>query len=258
MLWIPFFKYQWLSKKWLRLRFSKKLLPLNLTWRYCFFLFYSHDPKQKKNHQISSSRAKPRSTQSQTCVMHKGNIICNKRNTDGNTGDLKILHKKCPNKVNFLDVIFNFSKILCGLPSTLCLTGELWPLLFIWHHDLRVNHCQSSAMTVVFTQYSFCNSFKHSLLCMYIMFMRHLSPKATAKATMHSRLVAQDRHFYNFCNIRFHQKSSVHAGQGPSQWHKQTHTRTLQPIDWISLGANSVINWLPMHVSYPTPHIFPY
>ena len=80
------------------------------------------------------------------------------------TGDLKILHKKCPNKVDFWDIIFNFSKILCGLPSTLCLTGELWPLRFIWHHELRVTHCQSSAMTFFFTQYSLSNSLRHGLL----------------------------------------------------------------------------------------------
>ena len=35
-----------------------------------------------------------------------------------NTSDLVILHKKCPNKVEFPDVIFNFSKLSCGLPST--------------------------------------------------------------------------------------------------------------------------------------------
>ena len=50
------------------------------------------------------------------------------------------------------------------MPSTLFLTGELWPLQFIWHHDLRVTHCQSSAMTFVFTQYSFCSSFRQGLL----------------------------------------------------------------------------------------------
>ena len=42
-----------------------------------------------------------------------------------NTDDLKILHKKCPKKVDFPDVIFNFSKNSCGFPSTLGLTGEL-------------------------------------------------------------------------------------------------------------------------------------
>ena len=81
-----------------------------------------------------------------------------------NTGDLKILHKKCPNKVDFPDVILNFSKLLCGWPSTLCLTGKLCPLRFIWHHDIKVTHCQSSAMTFVFTQCSFYNSIRHGLI----------------------------------------------------------------------------------------------
>ena len=62
--------------------------------------------------------------------------------------------KKFPNKVDFPDVIFNFSKLSCSLPSTYCLTGELWPLRFSWHYDLRVTHCHSSSMTFVFTQYS--------------------------------------------------------------------------------------------------------
>ena len=44
------------------------------------------------------------------------------------------------------------------------MTGELWPLRFIWHHDLRVTHCQSSAMSFIFMQYTFCNSFKHCLI----------------------------------------------------------------------------------------------
>ena len=42
-----------------------------------------------------------RSRQSQTCVKYRDIIICIKRNTDVNTNDLKILHKKCPNKVDF-------------------------------------------------------------------------------------------------------------------------------------------------------------
>ena len=143
---------------------KKIYFPLKPTWRSCFFLFHSHDPKPKQNHQISISRAKIRSTQSQTYVKCRGFIICIKRNTDVNTGDLKTLHKQCPNEVDFPDIIFNFSKILFGLPSTLCLTGELWPLRFIWHHDPRVTHRQSSAMTFVFAQYFFCNSFRHGLL----------------------------------------------------------------------------------------------
>ena len=76
-------------------KISKKVcLPLKPTCWSCFFLFHSHDPKPMQNHQISISRAKKRSTQSQTCVKYRGNIICVKRNTDVNTGDLKILHKK--------------------------------------------------------------------------------------------------------------------------------------------------------------------
>ena len=84
-------------------------------------------------------------------MKYRGNIIFIKRNTDVNTGDLKVLHNFFPNKVDFPDDINNFSKNLCGLPSTFFLTGELWPLRFIWHYDLRVTHCQSSAKTFVFT-----------------------------------------------------------------------------------------------------------
>ena len=64
----------------------------NLTLVFCHF--HSHDQKPKRNHQIASSRAKTRSRQSQACVKYRGIIICIKRNTDVNTGDQKILHKK--------------------------------------------------------------------------------------------------------------------------------------------------------------------
>ena len=151
---------QWPSLKWLKIRFKKKVyLPLKPTWHSCFFssFFHLHDPKPKQNHQIASSTAKTRSTRSQTCVKYRGHIICIKRSTDVNTGDLTIVNKKCPKKVDFTDVNFNFSNILC-------LTGELWPLRFILHHDLRITYCQSSAMTFVSTHYSFCNSFRHGLL----------------------------------------------------------------------------------------------
>ena len=149
MWWIQFEKKSKTVIKLVKNQIFKKVyLPLKPTWRSCFFLFHSHDPKPKLNHQISSTRAKTRYTRSQACVKYKGNIIYIKRNTDVNTGDLKILLKKCPNKVDFLDIIFNFSKILCGLPSTLFLTGELWSLRFIWYHDLRVTHCQSSDMSL--------------------------------------------------------------------------------------------------------------
>ena len=73
------------------------------TGRYCFCLFHWPDPTPKRNHQIAISRAKIKSRQSQTCVKYRGNIICIKRNTDVNTSDLKILHKKRPNKVDLPD-----------------------------------------------------------------------------------------------------------------------------------------------------------
>ena len=58
---------------------------------------------------MARSRAKTRSTQSPTCMKYRGIIIFIKRNSDVNTGDLKILHKKYQNKVDFPDIIFNFS-----------------------------------------------------------------------------------------------------------------------------------------------------
>ena len=81
-----------------------------------------------------------------------------------------------PHIVHFLTFLCFF--IMCSL----CLTGELGPLRFIWHHALRVTHCQSSAMIFVFTQYSFCYSFRHGLLCL-------CSTKNTSPATSprHSR-----------------------------------------------------------------------
>ena len=51
-------------------------------------------------------------------MKYRGIIICIKRNTDVKTSDLKMLYKKCPNKLDFSDVIFNFSKLTYGLPST--------------------------------------------------------------------------------------------------------------------------------------------
>ena len=78
--------------------FYREMLGLKPTWRSCFFLFHLHDPKPKQNHQISISKAKIRSTQSQTYVKYRGNIMCIKRNTDVSTGDLKILHKKMSKK----------------------------------------------------------------------------------------------------------------------------------------------------------------
>ena len=134
------------------------------TWRYSFLLFYLHNPPTKFNHRMASNKAKTRSTQSQTCIKYGGINFFIKRNSDNNKGDLKILHKKCQNKVDFPEVVLNFSKMVCVLPSTLCMTGELWPRRFIWHQDIRVTHCQSSAMSFIFTQHSFCNSLKHGLV----------------------------------------------------------------------------------------------
>ena len=92
---IPFLKISMTFIKMVKNQIFKKIyLPLKPTWRSCFFLFHWHDPKWKQNHQISTCRAKIRSTQSQTCAKYRGNIICIKRYTDVNTGDLKILHKK--------------------------------------------------------------------------------------------------------------------------------------------------------------------
>ena len=132
-------------------------------WRYSFWRFHLHNPKQKQNHQKASSRAKKISTRSQTCVKYRGIIFINKRNSDVNTGDLKIFFFKCQNKLNFPDIIFNFSKVLCVLPSILCMTRELWPRRFIWHQDIRVWY----DMSFIITQYFFCNSFRRPLIRVY-------------------------------------------------------------------------------------------
>ena len=99
MSWIPFLKISMTFIKVLKNQIFKKIyLPFKPTWRSSFFLFHWHDPKGKQNHQISTCWAKIRSTRIQTCVKYRGNIICIKRNTDVNTGDLKILHKKMSKK----------------------------------------------------------------------------------------------------------------------------------------------------------------
>ena len=135
------------------------------TGRYCFCLFHSQDPKPKRNHQIASSRAKTRSRRSQTCVKYWGNIICilRKNRCEQKWSEITS-QKKRQNKVDFQGLILNFSKKKCVSPSILCMAGELLTSRFIWHQDIRVTHCQSSAMSFIFTQYSFCNSFIHGLL----------------------------------------------------------------------------------------------
>ena len=107
-------------------------------------------PNPKQNHQISISRAKIRSTQSQTCVKYRGNIICIKRNTDVNTGDLKILHKKMPKKADFLDVIFNFSNFLMLMLD--------WRAMTVTVHLARWSTGHSFSVQCY-------DSFRHCLVC---------------------------------------------------------------------------------------------
>ena len=83
---------------------------------------------------MASISAKARSTQSQTCVKYGGIIIFIKRKTIVNTSDLKIFHYFfSQKKVDFPDIIFDSSKIVCVLHSTSCMTKELWPTRFFWH-----------------------------------------------------------------------------------------------------------------------------
>ena len=73
MWWILFLEMSMTFLKVVKNQIVKNVnFPLKPTWRSCFFLFHLHDPKPKQNHQISNSRAKIRSTQSQTCVKYRG------------------------------------------------------------------------------------------------------------------------------------------------------------------------------------------
>ena len=56
------------------------LLSMEPTWHYKFLLFHSHNPPQKIYHQMANSRAKTRSTQSQTCIKYEVINICIRRN----------------------------------------------------------------------------------------------------------------------------------------------------------------------------------
>ena len=95
-------------------------------------LFFGFSPVRFKTKADppDSNIAKTRSTSRHTCVKYMGNIIFIQRITDNYTGDLNIFNQRCQNRVNFPDIIFNFSKLLCVLPSTLCMTGELRPSRF--------------------------------------------------------------------------------------------------------------------------------
>ena len=91
------------------------------TWRFCFCLFHSHDPKPKRTHQKASIRAKTKSRQSETCVKYRGIIICIKRNTDLNTSDLKILYKKMSKESWFSRCYFKFLQTFMWLAFHLML-----------------------------------------------------------------------------------------------------------------------------------------
>ena len=108
-----------------------------------------------------SSRAKTRSTQSQTCVKYRGINILIKRISDVNIGDLKIF-TKCVK----IRLIFDTLSSVSRKCYVFCLQ------LYAWLEScdqegsfgtkiIRVTHCQSSAMSFIFTQYFFCNSFRH-------------------------------------------------------------------------------------------------
>ena len=80
-------------------------------------------------------RAKTRSTRCQRCVKYTSIIIFIKGNTDMNTGDLKILCKKCQNKADCSPEFFNLLYVLpyAWLESYEC-------------HGIRVTHCQFSTV----------------------------------------------------------------------------------------------------------------
>ena len=75
--------------------FSKtnKFLSTQLDGRV-FWVFHPQDQKPKQIRKIASNRAKKILTRSQACVKYRGIIIFIKRNTDVNSGDLKILNQK--------------------------------------------------------------------------------------------------------------------------------------------------------------------
>ena len=96
----------------IQVRGTVRVTSRNSFFGHNFLLFHLHQSKPKAHHWIVSSRANTRSTQSQKFVKYRG--ICNKRNTYVNTGDLKILHKKCQNKVDLLWRYLKFlQKIMC-------------------------------------------------------------------------------------------------------------------------------------------------
>ena len=128
------------------------------TCRYSFYAFSLAQPPPKN---LTTEWPAVEQRQDQHEVRHVGSmgvlLFLFRENKMSTHVIWKYFTKNC-------GVIFNFSKMVCALPSTLCMTGELWPSRFIWHQDISVTHCQSSAMSFIFTQYSFCNSFRHGII----------------------------------------------------------------------------------------------
>ena len=135
------------------------------TRRFSFLLFHSYNPKQKQKHQMASSRAKPRSTQSQTCVKYRGIIILIKRNKIVKTSDLKIFHKKmsknglCSRRyhqflLNLMCFVFNFMHDWRAVTNTVHLAPRYQG------HSLSFQCYDFCLHTILF----FCNSFRDGLL----------------------------------------------------------------------------------------------
>ena len=108
---------------------------------------------------------------------------------------------------------------MCFL-STLCMTGELWPSRFIWHQDIRVTNCQSSAMSFIFTQYSFCNSFIHGLLGSWN-FERMFTPLNISHVMCHVSHVRQARP--SATRPSYYTRGALRTRGGCRAWMRQSH-----------------------------------
>ena len=150
----------------------KSLTSMKPTWRYRFLLFHSHNPKQKRNHRMTSSRANTRSTQSQICVKYRGITIFDNRNKNVNTGDLKRLNFFPPQIMLILSSISPTLYVFClqlhawlescdqdgpfgtRISGSLIVSPVLWVLSL--RNTLSVTH--SDTASYVFTSYDFANS----------------------------------------------------------------------------------------------------
>ena len=95
---------------------------MKLTIRYSFLLFHSYNLKQTRNHQMTSSRAKARPTQSHTCVKYWGIIFLIRKNTIVHISDLKIFHKKKSKK----SLIFQMLSSISSKCYVFCLQLYAW------------------------------------------------------------------------------------------------------------------------------------